>query len=488
MFVPQLDRNAREGLQKQIMRQIIAAIASGMLRPNTPLPGIREASVRWGVSRNTVVLVFEHLETEGYLQTRPSRGTFIHPTPPCSTSSVAQLGNERGAAAASLGEPSWPGQAFIGDPAQERQTPDGVFNLGFGSNMPLYRFPAWQKTIERLLLRDNWKRGGEFQPNAGLPFLRSTLARWLHLRHGVTIDPQQIIIVTGLQQAHSIIAHALLKTGDHVILEDPCYPGKRQLYEKLGMHVINGAIDRKGIKLADLAPEQARLLCVNPGCHIPTNVTLSLPRRKHIAALAMQDRYLVFEEAMYDLLSFEKKPTPSLLSLTGGRNLLHAGLFAPCLGGGLMLGYLVVPWSFLPAVLEAKLLTGNGLPWLEQEALARMLDSGELDNALRRTRVVMMRRREVFMTALERFFGRMEFCGTEHAPRLSWFLPGGFGKVQPFLTEAEKAGIRFPGNYAAASSRSHPGLPDLPNLVSHGYGEISEEDIPALFSRLSNHT
>lgn len=103
MFVPQLDRNSREGLQKQITRQIIAAIASGTLRPNTSLPGIREASVRWGVSRNTVVLVFEHLETEGYLQTRPSRGTFIHPTPPCSTTSVALLGNERGAAAASLG-------------------------------------------------------------------------------------------------------------------------------------------------------------------------------------------------------------------------------------------------------------------------------------------------------------------------------------------------------------------------------------------------
>ena len=488
MFVPQLDRNAREGLQKQIMRQIIAAIASGMLRPNTPLPGIREASIRWGVSRNTVVLVFDNLETEGYLQTRPSRGTFIHPTPPCSTSSVALLGNERGAAAASLGGPSWPGQAFIGDPAQDSGAPDGVFNLGFGSDMPLYRFPAWQKTIERLLLRDNWKRGGEFQPNAGLPFLRSTLARWLHLRHGVAIDPQQIIIITGLQQAHSIIAHALLKTGDSVILEDPCYPGKRQLYEKLGMRVINGAIDRKGLKLADLAPEQARLLCVNPGCHIPTNVTLSQPRRKHIATLAMQDRCLVLEESMYDLLSFEKKPLPSLLSLTGGRNLLHAGLFAPCLGGGLMLGYLVVPWAFLPAVLEAKLLTGNGLPWLEQEALARMVDSGELDNALRRTRVVMMRRREVFMASLERFFGRMEFCGTEHAPRLSWFLPGAFGKVDAFLASAEKAGIRFPGNYAAAGTRSRSGLPELHNLVSHGYGELAEEDIPALFSRLTNLT
>ena len=484
MFMPQLDRASREGLQKQIIRQIIAAIAAGSLRPDEPLPGIREASVRWGVSRNTVVLVFEYLETEGYLQTRPSRGTFVHPSPPCSTSSVVMLGNERGMEAASLGGQVWPDQAFIGDPARYSGTQDGVFNLGFGSDMPLYRFPAWQKTIERLLLRDNWRRGGEFQPNAGLPFLRSALARWLNLRHGVAIDPQQILVITGLQQAHSIIAHALLQKGDSVILEDPCYPGKRQLYEKLGMHIVDGAIDRKGLKLAELAPEQARLLCVNPGCHIPTNVTLSLPRRKQIASLAVQDRCLVFEESMYDLLSLEKKPLPSLLSLTEGRNLLHAGLFAPCLGGGLMLGYLVVPWALLPAVLEAKLLTGNGLPWLEQEALARMIDTGELDNALRRTRVVMMRRREAFMAALERFLGRLEFCGTEHAPRLSWFMPGHHGCVADFIAKAENAGIRFPGNYAAPGIRSTAGLPELQSLISHGYGEVPEESADTLFARL----
>lgn len=484
MFVPQLDRSSRESLQKQIVRQIIAAISTNVLRPGENLPGIREASVRWGVSRNTVLLVFEHLGTEGYLQTRPSRGTFVHPNPPCIISSIAMIGNERGVAAAALGGPAWPGQAFIGDPAHGSGKQDSLFNLGFGSNIPLYRFPAWQKTVERLFLHESWRGGGEFQPNAGLPFLRSALARWLSLRHGVAIDSQQVIIITGLQQAHSIIAHALLRPGDTIILEDPCYPGKRQLYEKLGMQIIDGAIDRKGLKLADLAPEDARLLCVNPGCHIPTNVTLSLLRRKHIAALATQDRCLVLEESMYDLLSLEKKPIPSLLSLTGGRNLLHAGLFAPSLGGGLMLGYLVVPWALLPAVLEAKLLIGNGLPWLEQEALARMIDSGELDNALRRTRVVMMRRKEMFMSYLENLFGRLEFCGTEHAPRLSWFIPGTSDTVESFIAKAENVGVRFPGNYAATSTRSATSLPRLRNLISHGYGEIAEESIVTLFSRL----
>ena len=88
------------------------------------------------------------------------------------------------------------------------------------------------------------------------------------------------------------------------------------------------------------------------------------------------------------------------------------------------------------------------------------------------------------MAALERFFGRLEFCGTEHAPRLSWFMPESYRPVADFIALAERAELRFPRNYAATGIRSTPGLPGLHSLISHGYGEIPEESIEPLFARL----
>ncbi|MFT8421269.1 MAG: winged helix-turn-helix domain-containing protein [Gluconacetobacter sp.] len=81
-FLPSLDRGAGDNLQEQIVRQFITAITEGGLRPGQRLPSVRESAVRWCVSRNTVVLAYERLEAEGYVEARSSSGTFVHRMPP----------------------------------------------------------------------------------------------------------------------------------------------------------------------------------------------------------------------------------------------------------------------------------------------------------------------------------------------------------------------------------------------------------------------
>ena len=136
--------------------------------------------------------------------------------------------------------------------------------------------------------------------------------------------------------------------------------------------------------------------------------------------LAAQTQTPIFEESMFDLLMLEGKFTPSLLSLSGGQNVIHAGLFAPALGGGMMLGYMVVPWPLLPAILDAKLILDNGLPWLEQEALARFIDSGDLDDFLKRRRMSLMRRQEHLVSAMTHQWGNFSIFNASQAPRMSW--------------------------------------------------------------------
>ncbi|MFT9090236.1 MAG: winged helix-turn-helix domain-containing protein, partial [Gluconacetobacter sp.] len=81
-FLPSLDRGAGDNLQEQIVRQFITAITEGGLRPGQRLPSVRESAARWCVSRNTVVLAYERLEAEGYVEARSSRGPFVHRLPP----------------------------------------------------------------------------------------------------------------------------------------------------------------------------------------------------------------------------------------------------------------------------------------------------------------------------------------------------------------------------------------------------------------------
>lgn len=483
-FLPSLDRGAGDNLQEQIVRQFITAITEGGLRPGQRLPSVRESAARWCVSRNTVVLAYERLEAEGYVEARSSSGTFVHRMPPGARRAITtpSAGLEAGESRRPRPARSSLDPAFVDD-GQHRPLQAVPLSLGFGSNMPLYRAREWRRVVQRLLAPDGWRGGGQFQPNAGLPFLRETLARWLTARHGLPVDARQVIVVAGLQQAHSIIARALLRPNRSVMLEDPCYIGKRRLYEAFGEGVRPVPVDEHGINLHDTSFDGVGLAVVNPGCHVPLNVTLPLGRRRQFLAAARAAGTLVVEESMYDLLSLDDD-LPSLLSLGGGQGVIHAGLFAPTLGGGVMLGYLVVPWAELQAVIETKLLMDNGLPWLEQEALARLIDSGELDQLLRRTRTVMMRRRQMVLDAQRRHLGEVTHVGTGKAPRMSWLLPEQWPDTPTFVARAAEAGIYIPGRYPLVPA-SGMKSPINARIISHGYGEVDDQEIDRVFSLLA---
>ena len=78
-----------ESLRSQIQRALRHAITSGELGLHSPLPSSRELARRLGVSRNTVLAVYEALASEGLIVGRSGSGTHVAegakdagPTPP----------------------------------------------------------------------------------------------------------------------------------------------------------------------------------------------------------------------------------------------------------------------------------------------------------------------------------------------------------------------------------------------------------------------
>ena len=80
-----LDHSENETLQSQIFNQIRDIILNGHLKGKDPLPTTRELSIQLGVSRNTVILAYERLVSEGYICTKPNVGTFVSPDLPDAT-------------------------------------------------------------------------------------------------------------------------------------------------------------------------------------------------------------------------------------------------------------------------------------------------------------------------------------------------------------------------------------------------------------------
>jgi GntR family transcriptional regulator len=69
--------NAPEPVYEQIVRQIHDAVKSGKLKPDAPLPTVRQLAGDLRLNRNTVARAYKLLEDQGVILTAGRKGTFV---------------------------------------------------------------------------------------------------------------------------------------------------------------------------------------------------------------------------------------------------------------------------------------------------------------------------------------------------------------------------------------------------------------------------
>jgi len=76
-FTPMLDLATGVPTYRQIIDQVLGAIASGTLQGGDQLPTVRQLAVDLSINPNTVVRAYRELEIRGMLTTQQGIGTFV---------------------------------------------------------------------------------------------------------------------------------------------------------------------------------------------------------------------------------------------------------------------------------------------------------------------------------------------------------------------------------------------------------------------------
>src|SRR5437588_8887332 len=84
----QLDLRSGVPVYRQIIDQVLAAVASGRMASGDQLPTVRQLAVDLSINPNTVIRAYRELEIRGFLETHQGSGTFV------SAKSVEQDGVE----------------------------------------------------------------------------------------------------------------------------------------------------------------------------------------------------------------------------------------------------------------------------------------------------------------------------------------------------------------------------------------------------------
>jgi GntR family transcriptional regulator / MocR family aminotransferase len=472
-------------LQTQIFDQIRTMILNGQLRGDDPLPTTRELSVQLGVSRNTAVLAYERLISEGYIRTKPYVGTFVSPDLPdtaflstaseSETSSAAQETAEQGG-----GPEAAPLRTHqLADPNRRRLAAD--FWVG-RPDARMFPLKAWSQHIKGRLKSAGTKLTTYSDP-AGLLELRQAIAKHLAPARGVVCDPDQIIIVGGCQDGFNLVGRLLVKPGSTAVVESPCYQGAAFVLENLGAKLHPVPVDRDGLDVTQLPQEHGALAYVTPSHQYPVGVTLSLQRRIELLSWATQNDAYIMEDDYDSDFRFVGSPLTALKGLDRNERVIYLGTFSKCMGPGLRLGYVVAPRRLVDSFRRMKMLMNNGQSWLEQAAMADFMSSGEFGRHLRRIRQLYRERRDALLHALHKHFGECEVYGEQAGMHLVWKLPEGF----PSAKEVEAKGLAVGVGVCSLATGSALRFDDTDGdrLVMLGFVALSEKEIEDGIARLA---
>jgi GntR family transcriptional regulator / MocR family aminotransferase len=415
-----IETNCGRLLHEQISEQIRSLIVNGRLRPGSYIPSSRQLAEQLAVSRNTVLLAFNRLMSDGYIEAAKGSHTFV-------SQAYAKLLPTRDEvrgfvpAAKSVRRPP---VLFRGEAQQlVRLGRKPIFDFFVGRPCPRC-FP--RRTWRRLLLNRLAAAGtslSEYPHPAGLLELRHAIADHLGAARGMNVRAAQILIVNGIQEALNIIARLFVRPGTPVAIEDPCYRGALSTFESYGAEMVPVPVDKDGIRVDRLPERSVSLVYVTPSHQFPTGETLTSERRGELLQWAIRVGAYVVEDDYDSDFRFDGPPLTALAGLDNSASVIYLGTFSKSIGAGLRIGYLAVPVELAETAISVKAILNAGQSWLDQAVLADFISSGSFARHLNQVRLVYRARRDCLLNALHQHFGDVNVSGHQGGMHVMWHLP-----------------------------------------------------------------
>jgi GntR family transcriptional regulator/MocR family aminotransferase len=459
--------------QQRLFSAIQQKITAGLWPIGGRLPSSRELCRELGLSRNTVVLTYEQLAAEGYIESRRGSGFYVMVTLPEHYLSVHDVSH-------GLDLHQNVRQVSVVVPYLNPNAP-------FAPGVPdLAKFPdkKWLKLLQRHSDREVLLGNHDLQGDRAL---RMALSDYLASSRSVHCVASRIIITSGAQQALAIALLATLNRGESVLIEQPGYTQMRKVISLFGFCAEPVQVQEQvGLNIDAVLASSAKALYVTPSNQYPLGTTLNIEQRAQLIEWAhLKQRWLIEDD--YDSeFQFAHQPYTSMQGLAAqmgqDQRVIYIGSLSKVMFNGLRLGYMVVPESLVARCLEIKDAMSGDTPTHTQAALADFILEGDLLRHIRKMRRLYRAKQQAVVEAVTRYFNQSVEVISQAAGlhvTLKWYA--GIDE-QSWVCRAQEEGIIIrPLSYYEAI-----GTPRDWSGIVLGFGNTTLEDIDPLIETLAD--
>ncbi len=461
-------------------------VRRGRLKPGARLPGTRPLAEQLGVGRNTVVAAYAELAAEGWIVTRPAGGSFVSSDVP---EQRARRFGKRAAEGSRATQPGFEFEAQRLDRA-EAAAP-GTFQL-FGGTPDLRLFPSGLLArAYRRALHGTGRNNLEYAAPFGHARLRAALAGLVSDTRALPVSAEQLIVTHGSQMAIDLVARALIRPGDRVAVEEIGYQAAWAALRAAGAKLVYVPIDKQGLDVnaleIELSRAPLRALYLTPHHQYPTTAALSVGRRLRLLELASKHRIAIIEDDYDHEFHYDGRPLASLAGADRAAVVVYVGTLAKVLAPGLRLGFIAAPASLIETLGAVRFHVDRHGDTVTEQAVAELIEEGELGRHARRMRRVYHARRDALVDSLRRHLGSALSFDVPAGGMTLWAEASPEIDTRAWLSRSIEHKVVFTcGPSYCASELSARRARRYARCVRLGYAQYSEKELETAIKRLAS--
>ena len=396
-------------LYLQICNAFIKNINAGIIQPGYKLPGSRTLSSLLEVNRRTIIVAYEELEAQGWIDIKANKGCFVSSKLPIShprNFSAEEVNQHRKVSLFEIKDqfsflnyynpPNLRGDHLVIDA--------GYPDVRLAPLKQLSRHFSGIAQHHRLSKLFNYSN--HFNGDLSL---RKEVIQYLEDTRSINIDLGNILITRGSLVGFNLIFQVLLKAGDAVIVGDPGFHVANNIIQIAGGKLIKVAVDQKGIDVDAIETickkQKIKAIFIMPHHHNPTTVSLSAERRMKLLLLAEKYRFAIIEDDYDYDYHYASSPILPMASSDRSGVVIYVGSLSKTVAPGLRVGFIVAPANMIVDLSRlSRFLDCHGNMALER-SIGLLFQEGEIRRHLKKSLKIYHQRRDHFCELLESELG-----------------------------------------------------------------------------------
>jgi 2-aminoadipate transaminase len=309
------------------------------------------------------------------------------------------------------------------------------------------------------VLKEKGEQALQYSVSEGYTPLRELIVEQSNAS-GMPIGIENLLIVTGSQQALDLLGKIFINTGDRILVEHPTYLGALQAWNAYNAEYITIPMDHNGMvtdALIDAMRSGPKFIYALPNFQNPSGVTMSHERRNKLVEIADHYGVPIVEDDPYGRLRYEGDHLPSILQIDSqfhnlkhgvyNGNVIYTSTFSKILSPGIRLAWVVAPPTVIRKMVQAKQGIDLHTSTLSQMIAYEVAKDGFLEKHIPKIIETYGERRDIMLGALDSEFpSEVEWTSPEGGLFLWGTLPEHISAVD-VLEIAVKEKVAFvPGH------------------------------------------